>query len=158
MTDQPAPPAIDFTDHAAFAYWSHDKVRFSDVDRYGHINNVAFAVYCESGRVDYLESILPGSTDGKGSGWVIVKLMLEFLSQATFPGQVDVGSRIERIGRSSVTLRQGLFKDAVCFARAESVLVWVDLDSGGRSLPFPADVRSVLEAETAIPTTEIRRN
>ena len=151
MTGEPdnlTTETTDLTDRSAFAYWSHDKVRFADVDRYGHINNVAFAVYCESGRVDYLESILPGSTDGRGSGWVIVKLVLEFLSQATFPGHVDVGSRIERIGRSSMTLKQGLFKDAVCFARAESVLVWLDLDAG-RSAPFPPDVKAVLDAEAA---------
>ena len=149
MTGQPETSSIDVTDPAAFGYWSHDKVRFSDVDRYGHINNVAFAVYCESGRVDYLEAILPGSTDGKGTGWVIVKLVLEFLSQATFPGEVHAGTRIERVGRSSVTLKQGLFKDDVCFARAESVVVWVDLDTG-LSQPFPADVKSVLESEAKV--------
>lgn len=149
MPAQPETSAIDPADRTAYAYWSHDKVRFSDIDRYGHINNVAFAVYCESGRVDHLESILPDSTNGKGSGWVIVKLVLEFLSQATFPGQVDVGSRIEQIGRTSVVMKQGLFKDDVCFARAESVLVWLDLDTG-RSAPFPADVRSVLEAEASL--------
>ena len=86
---------------------------------------------------------VPTARDPAG---VIVKLLLQFLSQATFPGEVHVGSRIERVGRTSITLGQGLFKDDVCFATAESVLVWVDLDAG-RPAALPADLVAKLGAE-----------
>ena len=34
--------------------WTTDILRFSDTDANGHINNAAFAVFCESGRVGFL--------------------------------------------------------------------------------------------------------
>lgn len=77
----------------------------------------------------------------------IVRLLLEFRSQAIFPGEIDIGSRIDRIGRLSITLKQGLLKGEVCFTIAESVLVWTDLDTG-RLPPFPPEVKSVLETQT----------
>jgi hypothetical protein len=56
------------TDRSAYAFWTRDTVRFSDIDRYRHINNVAVATYCETGRVEFAEKLWPGSTAGEGAG------------------------------------------------------------------------------------------
>lgn len=79
-------------------------------------------------------------------GWVIAKLTVNFLAQAHFPGDVVVGSRVEHVGRTSVRIGQGLFMDDLCFATSEAVLVWVDMDNGGRSTPLPADLVEKLRA------------
>lgn len=120
-----------------YPFWSRDTVRFSDVDRYRHINNIAIATYCETGRAAFAEHIWPGSTAGEGEGWVIVKLTLTFVAQAHYPGEVAIGTRVARVGRSSCSIEQALHKDGVCFARAESVLVWVDMAAGGKAQPIP---------------------
>ncbi|MFO1129012.1 MAG: acyl-CoA thioesterase [Rhodospirillales bacterium] len=125
------------TDIGAYTFFSRDTVRFSDVDRYRHINNVAIATYCETGRVEFAEFLWPGSTSGDGDGWVIAKLGVSFLNMAYYPGDVVVGSRVEHIGRTSCRIGQGLFKDGVCFATSEAVLVWIDLSAGGRPAPLP---------------------
>ena len=151
MTAAAVPPPIDLTDRAAFVFWTHDNVRFSDVDRYGHINNIAIATYCETGRVEFAETLWPGATAGAGAGWVIVQLNVTFLAQAHYPGNVEIGTRVERVGRSSCTLGQGLFKDGVCFATADSVLVWVNLADGGTPAPIPAALASRLRGEATEP-------
>jgi acyl-CoA thioester hydrolase len=138
-------------DAAGYAFWSRDTVRFSDVDRYRHINNVAIATYCESGRVEYAEALWPGSTAGEGAGWVIVRLTVTFLAQAHYPGRVDIGTRVERVGRTSCTIGQGVFKDGRCFATSEGVLVWLDLADGGGPTPFPPDLAARLAAESETP-------
>jgi acyl-CoA thioester hydrolase len=134
--------------------WTRDTVRFSDIDRYRHINNVAVATYCETGRVEFAEKLWPGSTAGEGAGWVIVKLTVTFLAQAHYPGQVEIGTRVERVGRTSCVLGQGLFKDGACFATGEAVLVWLDLADGGRPAPFPPAMRDCLDAEASRPQLE----
>lgn len=147
MTDIAIPPAARAaTDPAAYAFFTREKVRFSDVDRYRHVNNVATATYCETGRVEFAEFLAPGSTSGEGAGWVIVKLTVNFLAQAHFPGDVVVGSRVEHFGRTSVRIGQGLFKDDVCFGTSEAVLVWVDMDAGGRPTPLPEELVEKLRA------------
>lgn len=139
------------TDPNAYVFWTRDTVRFSDVDRYRHINNVAIATYCETGRVEFAERLWPGSTAGETAGWVIVKLTVAFLAQAHYPGEVRIGTRVERVGRTSATIGQGLFKDGACFATSEAVLVWVGLGQGGGPVPFPAELDARLRAEAARP-------
>lgn len=160
MSEAASAAGEDRGDGAAYAFWTRDTVRFSDIDRYGHINNVAVATYCETGRVEFAEKLWPGSTAGEGAGWVIVKLTVTFLAQAHYPGQVEIGTRVEKVGRTSCVLGQGLFKNGTCFATAEAVLVWLDLADGGRPAVFPAALRERLHAEVARPqlraTTDAR--
>jgi acyl-CoA thioester hydrolase len=144
-------PEIDLTDPGAFAYWTRDTVRFSDMDRYRHINNVATATYCETGRVEFAETVWPGSTAGQGAGWVILRLTVNFLAQAHYPGDVNIGTRIDRVGTTSCVMGQGLFKDGVCFATSEAILVWLDLADGGRPTPIPDDLRARLLGEVVNP-------
>lgn len=141
----------DRTDPTAYAFWTRDIVRFSDVDRYRHINNVATATYCETGRVEFAERLWPGSTAGETTGWVIVKLTVAFLAQAHYPGEVRIGTRVERVGRTSLTVGQGVFKDGVCFATSEAILVWVDLTRGGGAVAFPEALDSLLRSEAEQP-------
>ncbi len=145
-------PSKARTDRAAYAFWTRDTVRFSDVDRYRHINNVAIATYCETGRVEFAEALWPGSTAGEVSGWVIVQLTVNFLAQGAYPGDVEIGTRVERVGRTSCTIGQGLFKNGTCFATSEAVLVWLDLEGGGRPAPFPEALAERLASEAQRPT------
>ena len=139
----------DRADPSGYAFWTRDTVRFSDIDRYRHINNVAVATYCETGRIEFAEKLWPGSTAGEHAGWVIVKLTVTFLAQAHYPGHVEIGTRVESVGRTSCSFGQGLFKDGVCFATGEAVMVWLHLADGGRPVGFPAAMRERLKAEAA---------
>ncbi len=139
MTDT----GIDPTRRETFPFWTREIIRFADLDRYGHVNNVAFAVFSESGRVHFFEEVTPGSTSGSGVGWVIVKLTVDFLAQAHYPGEGEVGSRITRLGNSSCVLIQGLFNAGRCFGTSEAVCVWADV-AAGKSLPLPDHVRAGL--------------
>jgi acyl-CoA thioester hydrolase len=141
--------AFDRSDAKAYAFWTQDTVRFSDIDRYRHINNVAIATYCETGRVEFAEALWPGSTAGDGEGWVIVRLTITYLAQAHYPGRVEIGTRVERVGRSSCGIGQGLFKDGVCFATSEAVIVW--LGPEGQAAPFPEALDERLREEAVMP-------
>lgn len=136
--------SLDLTRRETFPYWTEDVIRFADLDRLGHVNNIAFAVYAESGRVDFLEHCLHGSTAGTGVGWVIVNLNVDFLAQAHYPGRVAIGTRVTKLGRSSCGLAQGLFEDERCFGTIRSVCVWADVGNG-RSLPLSDELRAALE-------------
>ena len=53
-------------------------------------------------------------------------LRIDFKSQMHYPGTVDVGTCVLRLGNSSITIGEGLFKDGNVVATAESVIVFVD--------------------------------
>jgi acyl-CoA thioester hydrolase len=131
---------FDLTNPAAYHHWTDDLVRFQDLDLLGHVNNVAFCVYAESGRVRFAEDVWPGSTDGSGIGWTIVKLTVNFRAQGHYPGAIRIGTALRRLGRSSIDLVQGLFINGKCFGTTESVIVWTDVKAG-TSLALPESLR-----------------
>ncbi len=134
----------DLTDRALYHHWAQDHVRFQDLDRVGHVNNIAFLVYAETGRIAWAEQTWPGSTAGTGIGWTIVRITFNYLAQAHFPGTVDIGTRTLRLGTSSCTLGQGLFVGDTCVGTAESVVVWTDVKAG-KSVALSPEMRVALE-------------
>lgn len=138
-------PAVDLTRLDTFRFVTEEIVRFQDLDRVGHVNNVAFCVYAESGRVDFAEAVWPGSTAGQGIGWAIVNFNLHFRAQAHYPGRVKVGTAVTRIGTTSLTMSQGLFMadDGSCFATAESALVWLEFKTG-KPVPLPQAMKDAV--------------
>ncbi|AUH63506.1 acyl-CoA thioesterase [Paracoccus zhejiangensis] len=111
------PPAL-----SDFPLQSFEKLRYSDTDRLGHVNNAVFSTMLETGRVDFL---LAGETalNAPGSVFVIARLELDYLAEVTWPGNVDIGTGVLSVGRSSMTLRQALFQHGRCVADATTVLV-----------------------------------
>lgn len=125
-------PAIRLDDFPARTF---DKVRYADTDRQGHVNNAAFATFCETGRVEFLfdpeRPLYP-----PGAAFVIARLALDLRAEVRWPGTVDIGTRVEQIGRSSLTLKQALFQGERLVATAETVIVLMDEETR-RSTPLP---------------------
>ncbi len=139
MSGQTGP---DLMDRSGFPHWTSEKIRCQDIDRLGHVNNVAMAIYAESGRVEFVDAVMPAPlTADNGPLWVIARLDIQFRAQAHYPGTVAVGTRVLRIGNSSITLGQGLFTGERCIATTESVVVLVDPDTE-RGMTLPDEVRT----------------
>jgi acyl-CoA thioester hydrolase len=134
-----APPKL--TD---FPVQTLEKLRFADTDQQGHITNTVFAVCCQNARMELLcdprRVPIPDGTQ-----FVIGKLVLEFRAEMHWPGTVEVGTRIERIGRASVTLAQGLFVNGRCVAMAESIVALMDTTTR-RSKMLPHETSEALRA------------
>jgi acyl-CoA thioester hydrolase len=103
-----------------------DNIRFADLDPNQHVNNTAYAIYFETARValirDPARRLMPPD-----ASWVLVRLDINFRAELHWPGRVDLGLGIARLGRSSVTFSQGVFSAAgVCAATAIATTVLVD--------------------------------
>jgi acyl-CoA thioester hydrolase len=101
-----------------------EKIRFSDTDRYGHVNNVSFSFFYEAGRAAIVleneKLLLPGCI------FVIVTTTIDFLGELDYPGTITISNGIERIGNSSLTVRQALFQDERCASVSSSVMAQVN--------------------------------
>ena len=133
---------FDLTDHDAYTFWTRDIFRWGDTDGMGHINNVQFARYCESGRLAYLGACGFGR-ELPADDFMIVHLSIDFRAQMHYPGEVMIGTRVMRIGRTSARVGQGLFQDDRCTATAEGVVVLVDPETD-RPTPFTEAMRQRL--------------
>jgi acyl-CoA thioester hydrolase len=119
-----------------------EKVRFSDTDRHGHVNNVSFSFFYEAGRaavvLENTKLLLPDCI------FVIVTTTIDFLGELDYPGTITVGNGIERIGNSSLTVRQALFQNDRCASVSSSVMAQVN--SATKSAhPLSDDAKAFLE-------------
>jgi acyl-CoA thioester hydrolase len=62
-----------------------------------------------------------------------------------WPGTVEVGTRVEQVGRSSIVLAQALFQEDRCVATAQSVAVLTDITTR-RSRSIPPESIQLLQA------------
>ena len=119
----PADPAA--LTAAAYKFWVTEHIRFADLDVLGHVNNIAFTVYAESGRAAFLRETGLWTPHGERQN-VIARIELDYRRELHYPGQVQVGLRVLRIGKTSYTVGIGLFDGDHCAATAQAVLVRID--------------------------------
>ena len=119
--------------------------RGSDNDKYGHLNN---AVYYE-----LFDSVINGWLIA-GAGvdvmalpelGVVAESGCRFFREVEYPSPLDVGVRVERLGRSSITYALGLFDGEAVELAALGHWVHVYIDRASRAtVPIPATIRDVL--------------
>lgn len=120
-------------------------LRFCDTDANGHVNNAAFAMFCESGRVNALRVVLQ-PTCGTDTFFSIAKLTIEYRAELHHPGRVRCGTWFARLGTSSVDFAQALLDDhGRLAATSHAVTVLMDA-STRRPRPLPPETRAAVEA------------
>jgi len=124
------------SERARFRSWTIDTLRMTDIDYQGHVNNAVHPVLYTSGRHDFIQSYLRPCV-AHSDMFALVKITIEYLNEMRYPGKVEVGTLIRRLGRSSITLGQGMFNEGRCAAVAESVVVLLDPVTR-RAKPWPA--------------------
>ena len=129
----------DLTSADTFDHWIRESIRFADLDSLGHVNNVAFSTYYESGRVRYF-SDLGSPVDLREFVWMAVKISVEFKAQMNWPGFVDVGSSIVKMGRTSMVIGAGLFVDGTCTSTSECIMVYVNSETS-KAVEIPDSIR-----------------
>lgn len=121
--------------------------RWGDCDRFGHVNNVLFARYYESGRLDYFERVLGlAPLPGAENSLIIADLYITFLRQIHHPCALEVGTRISRLGSSSFDFESAIFApgDDSAWSTARATCVWFDFRVN-HSNPIPAAERSIIQ-------------
>lgn len=141
------PDELAITD---FPLRAQDKLRYGDTDRQGHINNAVFSTFLETGRVELIYDRARRLVE-PGTAFVIARLEMDFRAELLWPGEVEIGTRIASVGRSSVRLEQAIFQGERCVASGLTVMVQMD-EATRKARPFSEEVREQL-AQLAAPTS-----
>ena len=125
-----------------FPLVSTDKLRYGDTDRQGHVNNAVFMTFLETGRVEVLHTPDNPLYDDNAE-FVLVNLNLDLQGEIRWPGEVEIGTCLSKIGNSSITFYQRVFQKGVCVASAESVVVQMNTTTR-KSQPLSETARTSL--------------
>lgn len=125
-----------------FPLKSYDKVRYRDTDRQGHVNNAVFSSFFETGRVELLFNPLNPLYDS-GCQFVIAELQTSLLHEIIWPGTVEIGTVITRVGTSSISISQAIFQFGKIVATANTVVVQMN-ESTRKSQPIKEETKKEL--------------
>ncbi len=119
-------------------------VRFSDVDVYGHVNNVKYFEYFQEARIPLMERLGRSITGASDVHVVVAQTDVDYKAPILFRLEpYDVHSRITHVGTKSFTIESEIRDGETLFARARVVLVFFD-SLTQRSVRPPEDYREAM--------------
>ena len=133
------------------------RVRWAEVDRQDVVFNGHYFLYFDVAVAEYWRAIgfrYPQDLVEKfGTDIYAVKASAEYHGSATYDQVLDIGCRAGRIGRSSMQLLLGIWRDAEHLTSGELVYVNADVKTR-KSAPWPEAVRqAILRFERTPPAT-----
>ncbi len=120
------------------------RVLFADMDGFRHLNNVAIARFFEEGRaMCMIEAFGVDCMLNPRDGRIMLfaSAVIDYIAQAYYPGEVEVGTAILRVGNSSFQLGHAAFQNGKCFALSNGILV---NSLHGKAEPLTGEERAVL--------------
>ena len=133
-----------------YKVWRQATTRWADDDVYGHMNNARYFELIDTAVNAHLADATGVDIRTLSAVGVVAEVSCRYFREVGYPEPIDLGLAVERIGRSSVTYRIGIFQGDGDEAAAEGRFVHVyvantDRDSGRPTTPIPDVIRTVLE-------------
>ena len=131
-----------------YVVWRQATTRWADDDVYGHMNNATYYELFDTAVNAQLMAATGLNIRELPAIGVVAETSCRYFQEIGFPDPVDIGLVVERVGRSSVVYRIGLFQGESDEAAAEGRFVHVYVDntgSGTRAVrPLPEQIRDVV--------------
>ncbi|MDR3678353.1 MAG: acyl-CoA thioesterase [Flavipsychrobacter sp.] len=114
------------------------RLDWSEMDMFGHINNVSYFKYIQASRVNYWEAIaLIKIFEEDKIGPILLSTSCQFMKPLHYPGNITIQASIEFIKNTSFGIyHQVLNQDNEVAAEAHDVIVIYDFNKNEKAL-FP---------------------
>lgn len=123
--------------------------RFSDVDSFLHVNNVAQQMYFDIGKMEFYRQVLAIDTPEKIRRVITAATQTDYRGQIRMEDEIVVRTSIDRIGTTSMHFFQQLVhlqpdgRERIC-TESRSVMVVFDFERQEKA-PVPELWRTLLE-------------
>jgi acyl-CoA thioester hydrolase len=123
-------------------------VRFSDVDVYGHVNNVTYFEYFMEARIRHTARLWRDLPEGTPApAFVVAQADVDYRAPMIFRAEpYDCHSAIAEVGTSSFRVDSEIREADTVFARSRVTLVFVDPATGQAAPPIAAYRTALLDA------------
>ena len=127
------------------------RIDWSEIDLFGHVNNLAIMKYVQAARVKMLENLqLMQLQSEQKKGPILASVECQFLKPLFYPGQVTVYSNIDLIKNSSFKIHHTIFNENnEIVAQADDIIVYYDFIKT-KKLHIDDELRGRLEYFSAI--------
>ncbi len=138
-------------ERSAYPRFTAFRTRWADNDQFGHLNNALYYGFFDSAVNTTLIDELGFDPLGDPEVFYVVESGCRYHAALAYPGVVEVGVRIGRLGSSSVTYDVALFAEGDALAAATGRFVHVRVERAGeRPVPIPENLREGLRRVYAL--------
>lgn len=122
------------------------EVRFRDLDVFSHVNNATVFTFIETARIRYLVDVGIRSPKANWNdlAFILAHIDNNFIRPIFYQQQVEVGSRVIEIGRTSFKLEHRVEVEGELASTGHAVLVHYDY-TNERKLVIPPEMRTKIE-------------
>jgi acyl-CoA thioester hydrolase len=122
------------------------RIDWSEMDLFGHVNNVAYFKYVQAARVHYWEITgLATSFDETKIGPILLSVSCQFNKPLHYPGNIVVESRMEFIKNTSFGIHHRILNEqGEISAEAHDVIVYFDFNKNEK-MPVAEEFRKAVE-------------
>lgn len=115
-----------------FEFFTPIKVRFSETDLYGHVNNTSVFVYFEEARIEFIQTLgLYEGFDTKKFGMVVADLQCNYLKQMFFNQVIDFYVKVNELGNTSADIHYMAINEAgEVTLTGRGRVVFIDFETG----------------------------
>uniref|UniRef100_UPI004056401E acyl-CoA thioesterase n=1 Tax=Alistipes sp. TaxID=1872444 RepID=UPI004056401E len=125
--------------------------RFSDVDSFLHVNNVAQQMYFDIGKMEFYRRVLAIDTPEKIRRIITVATQTDYVGQIRMEDELLLRTTVDKVGQTSMQFFQQLIHllpdggERLC-TKSRSVMVVFDFAKQEKA-PVPEAWRKILEGE-----------
>jgi acyl-CoA thioester hydrolase len=143
MSERPTRPT-----RADYVAWRTVTTRWRDDDAYGHLNNATYYEIFDTAVNAHLFEATGTNVRRLDQIGIVAETSCRYFRELGFPEPIETGLVVDKVGRSSVVYRIGLFQGDSDEAAAEGRFVHVyvdDTDPARPVTPMPDVIRAAVE-------------
>lgn len=141
--------ATDTPTRDDYAFFHPFRVRYAEIDGQGVVFNAHYLTYFDVAITEYMRWLdydYMGEVARTGNDFHVVRTVVDYRTPIRFDWDIDVGVRVGRLGRSSMSLDCAIFRADDLLAQGEVIWVYTD-QTTHKSVPLPQDLLDKLAAK-----------
>lgn len=122
------------------------RIDWSELDYFGHVNNVSFFKYIQASRVNYWDKIgITKAHQETNIGPMLVSCKCDFKQPLFYPGEITIFARIEYIKNTSFSICHRIVNNkGEVAAEAQDIIVMFDFNRNEK-VNFPKELKENIE-------------
>lgn len=135
-----------------FWHFFQFRVRYYEADAQGILFNANYLAFFDTCIAEYLRALpfdWTGETAKHNTDFHTVRALIEYAAPVHYDDEIEIGTKISKLGRSSMTFRFAIFPRGKDNVLSTGEVVWVNADQAAhKSAPLPQILRErVMEKE-----------
>jgi acyl-CoA thioester hydrolase len=121
------------------------KIDWSEIDLYGHVNNVAVMKYIQAARINFCEKVgINRLFTEEKKGFMVAATSCQYKRPLFFPGEVNIETQVDFIKTSSFGLNHQIYDTFGNLAtQSQDILVMYDFNVFSK-MDIPANIKKLM--------------